>query len=242
MSRSKSVFIAAISGVITFLVYYTGAWLATADPLAVSTILFMSVLIHEAGHMMAFEAFGVKTRMIFLVIMAGVAPNPPEQQAYRKLNSNQRAAIFLAGVAGNACIVLLGFLLYQLDMISAHNWAFLSMLNGNLIFFNLLPFGALDGGRLTKLIFDSSPEHEDGVWALKLSFLVASGLLTTLAYVNSVVLLPIFLINWGLRRQADNDDPEGSSQPGALTRRQRVGWGGAYCTFLVIGYLCWVLG
>ena len=134
-------------------------------------VLLTAVLgFHEAGHLVAMRAFGYRdTRILFIPFLGAVTTGKEEN-----VPGERRAVVLLAGPLPG---LLLGFILFALgagrDPVVRHAAALLVGINA----FNLLPLGALDGGKLLDvLLFSRGP-------VLRGAFTMASSvLLGLLAY------------------------------------------------------------
>ncbi len=119
-------------------------------------IVFMCVVLHEFGHALTAQRFGIGTRDITLLPIGGVAslermPEDPKQE-------------FLITVAGplvNLVIALLGFIviaamgmtaIFSGSILNANTWtsvlSFIVGANMLLFLFNLIPAFPMDGGRI----------------------------------------------------------------------------------------------
>src|SRR3982751_2467817 len=114
--------------------------------------LFVSVLLHEVGHVVVAQFFGIPTSSITLYPIGGVSKL--ESQPSPK----QEVFISLAGPLVNLVIAgaIFGYLAYHSWLVSAEQMANLTESNllqriatGNLILalFNLIPAFPMDGGR-----------------------------------------------------------------------------------------------
>ncbi|MEM7783528.1 MAG: site-2 protease family protein [Planctomycetota bacterium] len=81
--------------------------------LLVVLVFFVSILLHEVGHGLAFRKFGIPSYLV-LYWMGGLAVpgtgNVWGRQGYRPLNSNQQIIVSLAGPAANLLIVIVAVL------------------------------------------------------------------------------------------------------------------------------------
>src|SRR5258708_30913443 len=125
---------------IWFVYYQVGGREAAIQGLVFILLLFLCVLLHELGHVVAAKAFGVTTPDITLLPFGGVArmqriPDKPVQEII----------IALAGPAVNVVIagLILLFTRARLDMASLGPGTALAMrlaaVNIYLVLFNLLP-------------------------------------------------------------------------------------------------------
>ena len=125
--------------------------------------LFLCVVLHEFGHALTARHYGVQTQDIILSPIGGIArlerlPEKPIQEFW----------VALAGPAVNVVILALvgpWFLGYSLTdildpvepttglNINAQTfWAYVFLLNGMLVVFNLLPAFPMDGGRVLRAL------------------------------------------------------------------------------------------
>jgi stage IV sporulation protein FB len=150
---------------VTFLLFLAWIWAASymsggADAawsgLLFMVLLFLCVLVHEYGHILAARAFGISTRDVTLLPIGGVArlerfPEEPREEFL----------ITLAGPMVNVAIVL-ALLLAGADL-SPHNFAEvdsskislidrLAAVNVVLAVFNLIPAFPMDGGRVLRAL------------------------------------------------------------------------------------------
>ncbi len=129
-----------------------------ADELAFLVLLFLSVLLHEFGHIFAARHYGIGTPDVLLTPIGGVAriANLPDRP-------REELVIALAGPAVTLVIVLLtgvavglrsGFVLPQefgnLPLLESLCWT-----NLILLVFNLIPAFPMDGGRVLRALLAS---------------------------------------------------------------------------------------
>jgi Zn-dependent protease/CBS domain-containing protein len=140
---------------IGFVYYLDGGPQAAMQGVVFIVLLFLCVLLHELGHVLAAKSFGVKTPDITLLPFGGVArmqriPDKPVQEII----------VALAGPAVNVVIasLILLFTGGTLDMSQAslRPGAALAMqlatANIYLFLFNLLPAFPMDGGRVLRAL------------------------------------------------------------------------------------------
>lgn len=237
MNRSKSTAIAVISGAVSLVAYYYIAlhWLDAPDPWFVAWMLLVAIFCHELGHLVAFEAFGIKARMFFLVILGGAMPERGYEDRFKRLPAWKNMTIVLAGVVGNIAAVLGCAVACALGVMGKDSFLRVVELNGGLIFLNLLPIWNLDGGRFASILFDSIPESQDRAYLNMLSVMTVGIMIAIMISTQKVFLVPAFLMVWGLKKKSEEDDPTGSKKPGALKAKQRLFWIGAYVALIAIG-------
>jgi stage IV sporulation protein FB len=119
-------------------------------------LLFVSVLLHEFGHILTARRFGVRTPEVVLLPIGGVSrmERIPEQPRQELLMSLAGPAVNL--VIGSVIALTLGGLPQHPDMnmtnLGKHLWSHLAYTNFALAFFNLLPAFPMDGGRALRAL------------------------------------------------------------------------------------------
>lgn len=109
--------------------------------------LFASILLHELGHALTAERFGVPMRGITLFIFGGVAEMTQEPPSAK--------AEFFVAIAGPIVSVVLAVLLFMAVLIPmpmpvAGVLGWLGTINFILVLFNMIPAFPLDGGRVLR--------------------------------------------------------------------------------------------
>ena len=121
--------------------------------LVIALGLILSIVLHELGHSVMAEGFGVRTDMIELTGLGGLCyyrdPLPG--------GSWKRIAIFLAGPAVNLLIWYAMTLLQELPDVRTSTLEYgvassLAWMNFAMFVFNLLPSYPLDGGRALEVL------------------------------------------------------------------------------------------
>lgn len=136
--------------------------------------LFLSILLHELGHMLVAREFGIPIRGITLFIFGGVAEMDDEPPSAR--------AEFYVAVAGPAVSVGIAGVLFgvlstggegALPTAARGVVQYLAMINGLVVGFNLVPAFPLDGGRVLR----SALWHWKGSlrWATRITSQIGSG-------------------------------------------------------------------
>jgi Zn-dependent protease/CBS domain-containing protein len=176
--------------------------------IALLLALFACVLLHELGHALTAQRFGLKTRQITLLPIGGIAtlerlPEDPLQGLW----------ITLAGPAVNIAIVfaLLAILLttgtwMPLERISLTNGPFLQRLmlvNISLLVFNMLPAFPMDGGRaLRSVLAMRMPD----VRATRIAAKIGQGMAVLFAFVglmaNPILILIAIFVWTGAAQEA----------------------------------------
>lgn len=142
---------------IAFMYYQAGGPDAAVRGLVFILLLFLSVLLHELGHVVTARRFGIQTPDITLIPIGGVArlrrmPRKPTQEI----------AVALAGPAVNVVIAGLLLLLTPAGLMFGEAFnpsagydtlpARLATVNLSLALFNLLPAFPMDGGRVLRAL------------------------------------------------------------------------------------------
>ena len=133
------------AGILILFQVVTSGPSAGLDVASVLFMLFGSVILHELGHALMGQVFGVRTREILLTPIGGIA------MLDRALD-NSRAEIWIsiAGPIVNFILVVLALLLM---FISNASWiSYFIMVNIMLGVFNLIPAFPMDGGRILRAL------------------------------------------------------------------------------------------
>src|SRR5271154_1279147 len=128
--------------------------MALADGALCALALFASVVAHEFAHALVARRFGVRTRAITLFLFGGVATlerEPPTPRAeFAIALAGPAMSALLAGLAfgafSTAAALSSGELRENLGMF----FAYVTIANGVLAVFNLLPAYPMDGGRVLR--------------------------------------------------------------------------------------------
>jgi Zn-dependent protease len=137
--------------------------------------LFILVLLHEIGHALALRKFGAKAVEVILWPLGGFTL-PVNPQTWRR-----EALIFGAGPAVNLALAPFLFITWyefgyhQAGNISQLLWR-LSLQNGSLLLFNLLPIWPLDGGRLADALLRAKIGSARSKFVTSMSGLVCSSI------------------------------------------------------------------
>ncbi|MCL4399668.1 M50 family metallopeptidase [Patescibacteria group bacterium] len=236
MKRSVSILVAVITAILNWYAFaQIGHWLKLQDPNFFATVILATVVVHELGHLIFLEANGIKTHLIFLVIMGGAVPDASCKNKLDNLPWSKKAAIYLAGVSGNLIVVIVFAILAAAGNITITQLEGVVNISGNLILYNLLPLWIFDGGHFAKVLFNSISEDRDGyfVWAIGITFFIMTILMAILS--AQVFFMTAIWLFWGLQFQAKHDDPEGSYNKLAMTKNQQRNWGIYYAFLLILG-------
>lgn len=143
----------------------------TAHGLMLSTILTVTIVLHELGHMAAYRAFGhQKVRMIFIPLLGGLAVGG------RPYNSKLEVAVCaLMGAGFSAFLVPIGVASHEVlsgsDPVAANLVLLFLLVGGAFNMLNLLPMSRFDGGQVIRQIFPT----RDGLMGA--TFLVTAAVL-----------------------------------------------------------------
>lgn len=134
------------------------------------SILFVLVTLHELGHSLAAQYYGIPVKQIVLSPIGGVAqldriPEKPLQEFIIALAGpavNLLIALAMAAVLGttpielvNPFAALLGFSVFNISQL----FSYIFLYNILLAFFNLLPAFPLDGGRIFRALLAMRLEY-----------------------------------------------------------------------------------
>lgn len=136
--------------------------------------LFISVVIHEFAHSLVATARGMKMRGITLFIFGGVAEmddEPPSAQTeFLMAVVGPITSFVLAGIFGVIFVLARGAAA-PLSVVAV--LAYLSIINGLLAVFNLIPAFPLDGGRVLRAILWGA--RDDLRWATRIAAGIGNG-------------------------------------------------------------------
>jgi len=169
-------------------------WLFTWE---FATLIMVSLIIHEYGHIWAMRAVGIPTKGIYLIPFVGGAAVP--ERAFRNRMEEQFVSIAgpIFGLAQGYFLYLM-YLLLDLPLLgAAAGWVALFNV------FNLLPIPPLDGGRIIK----SATFSIGKIWGLifmGLGFVGAFILMVSMNFflLGLIALLSFFEIIWEARAGA----------------------------------------
>lgn len=223
MSRFQSALLALVSGVISWAAYYwaAGHMFHQTDPLFVSLALILSVFLHEVGHWVMLERNGIKSYMVFLVLLGGVLPNAAGRVKMKNLAWSKTAAVALAGVVVNYALAIGGVAMAKLGILSESQGLRFANLNAVLVIWNLIPVLGMDGQRFAKALFDSSPEEEDGAYARWIIGVVGISIVIAAFLFHQDFLIIYALFFFGAQHASTHDDPNGSTSRSAMNRATR---------------------
>lgn len=172
--------------------------------------LFVSIVAHEFSHSLVARKYGIPIRGITLFIFGGVAEMTEEPRT--------PAAEFMMAIMGPIASILIALVCYGVYVVGMKaGWPYpvtgvmyyLSMINGILAAFNMLPAFPLDGGRVLRSILWYVKGNLK--WATRVSSRIGSffGLFLIFLGVFDVITgnfisgMWSFLIGWFLKRAAE---------------------------------------
>jgi Zn-dependent protease len=186
--------------------------------LLVTLIFFVSILIHEIGHALAFRYYGIPSRVV-LYWMGGLAIPESNYGGHRSrsLTSNQQIVVSMAGPIFGFLLagVLVGITYIMGGFVTLNTFNIIPfpepVLNGtpfnsrtvmmvmfggialNIILnlFNLVPIYPLDGGQVARQLMVKM-DSSNGVRHSIILSIVASGMITVFALMNKQSFLALF--------------------------------------------------
>ncbi len=245
MSRAMSFLRAAFLAALSWYVYYQLAvFFNSNQPVFLASIVLGSIIIHEMGHWVVMEYNGIKTHLVFYLVVGGAMADKRYQHVMKNLPWSNQAAIYMAGVIAHLALVLISWFFQWGGLITAERLSRIANLNGLFIMFNLLPWWKLDGGHFMRVLFNSVPEKNDERFVRWISLFVtfAIGLMIGLRARYFMRTLPDFtlffvLFFWGLHFRATHDDTKGSRSRLAMSKRSQIAWASIYVACLIISFL-----
>lgn len=146
-------------------------------------VIFVSILIHEYGHIWAMKRCGLKTKGIYFIPFIGAAAVTEESFKSRR----DEAYIAIMGpIFGLILSIIVGIVYYGTkDTFFAATAGFMAMVN----LFNLLPINPLDGGRMMKSV-TFSINSKVGIGFLLLGIIVS----ILITYWTGILLFSLLLI------------------------------------------------
>lgn len=172
-----------------------------AEELAFVVLVFLSILLHEFGHVAAARRYGIATPDVTLTPIGGVArladfPREPRQELVIALGGPLVTLVIALLIAG---ALAMGPGLVSPDAPGAPGfWSQLAWTNGFLLAFNLLPAFPLDGGRVFRALLAMKLGLLRGtrVAVLAGQAFAAVALMAVLAYDFDPILLLIAVFVW----------------------------------------------
>lgn len=235
MKRFIGLVVAVATAALNWWVFYSIAvHFHSQDPWFMATALLASVVVHELGHLSVLEANGIRTYLVFLVILGGAIPDPSQKARLNHLPWNTKALIYLAGVFGNTLVIIAGLVMMANDAITPQQYQSLVNLNAVLILFNLFPVFIFDGGRFAKVLFDSIPEDKDAMYVFVIWAVYAVAVGTVSLLTHQLYTTGLLVLLWGLHFQAKHDDVNGSHNRLAMKSGQIKAWATVYVLLLAV--------
>ncbi len=141
-------------------------------------MIFFIVICHELGHAGMALFFNWRIKKIKLLPFGGVV----ELDEHGNRPLKEEILVIIAGPLQHIWLLLVAYLFYQTNLISAANFELFIFHTIIILFFNLLPIWPLDGGKLLFVFFSS-----------RLPFLKAHRITILLSCIHLVLFASIFL-------------------------------------------------
>lgn len=192
-----------------------------------AAILFVfSVLVHEYFHAMSSKYWGVPARLITILILGAAAIM--DTKKFNKLSHIAQAGVFISGPIGSLAVGLFfmgsGYAALSIGFTELAT-VFMQFANFNimLVLFNAFVFGALDGGRLFKVVYASLLEKDEKYVMIPIAILTVISFWVIFKNTrNFEILLLIPLLIGGYLLTSFTDDPEEAYSPKRMSRAQVV--------------------
>lgn len=232
ISRSVGLIIAVTTAFLNYLAFRAiAAHFHSVDPDFIAAAVMTTLIVHEVGHLIAFEMFGFKTIIFFAVIVGGACPL--DSKRLKTLSWSKQAIVLMAGVTMNALLIIFTTLLGRQCGLSAVQCDRLINLQATIIVWNLLPLPLTDGAKFLKLLFDSVPEHLDRLYANTIRSIGYAGAIVVMIASGVNFMLGAMLLFFMAGHYATHDDPFGSSSPLAMSRIAQRRWATFYLVLLL---------
>ena len=202
-------------------------------------LMMLTLFVHELGHAMALNLYGLRSKIFFLPLMGAVTvartensetDGTDEAKGVVLPSARAEANVILAGPVVGLLFSLLAAVIYQITgWVPAAMTALLAVVH----LFNLLPFAPLDGGRmLNALIFGRNRLAGFAFNGLVIAGLVALWYIGDIKWIAIAVASPLILLSsWS-----------SSSREYAKLRLRYLVWGLVeYLLTFIIGTGGWLL-
>ncbi len=141
--------------------------------------LFVIVLLHELGHLLAALRFGWNVREVKLLPFGGVL----EVEDAGSVPAKEEALVALAGPLQNGILAGLAWLLGQAGLLDPIWTGDFISANAMIALFNLLPILPLDGGRMLQAgVSLHVPYHRTLLWSARISLLLSVSVVCAALY------------------------------------------------------------
>jgi hypothetical protein len=140
---------------------------------------------------------------------------------FQQAKHAHEALVAAAGPLVNIILSILG-LIIAIPVATREFGLAVAVLNASLAFFNLLPFGMLDGGRLAKALYASADDFTDEKITFKLSVGAVIGCVA--AFFAGGLNLGALLLIWGVHRQEDRDNPDDHTHHRSMGNKSALAW------------------
>ncbi len=111
-------------------------------------MLLLIITVHELGHGVMAQIFSWRVKRITLLPFGGVA----EMDEHGNRSLREEFWVVIAGPLQHIWLIALGWLVFQMNMMSEELFLLFFHLNIMVLLFNLLPIWPLDGGKLLSLM------------------------------------------------------------------------------------------
>lgn len=154
---------------------------------------FGCVLLHEYGHVLGAKYYGINTRSVTMLPLGGIA-----QLERMPRESTQELVIALSGPAVNFILGIwsLPFALITWGMTDF--FLMFAVVNGVLLFFNLLPIFPMDGGRVLRALLHYGMSYEKATLYAVRTGQVMAAVLIVIGILTMSFLLVITMILVGM--------------------------------------------
>lgn len=230
--------VAAASLVLNYFVfYYVAKFFGSTIPEFIAGAMTMALFFHELAHLLAYEALGIPSLMVFLVVLGGAAPMPFKSalDKARELNWEKESTVTLAGVVGNFLFIGGAYMLWFIGYGSWDYFLRITNLNALLIMWNLFPLWKFDGGQFTRKLFDSISESRDTRYEMAITLVFGAVSLILLILTGNVDPFNLIFLFWGLHYRANHDDPDGCYDERAIPEHRQKYWAAFYLIMLSAG-------
>jgi stage IV sporulation protein FB len=183
----------------------------------------LAILLHELGHAVVFRRYGLESSIQFWFLGGLAVPN--DQEAAEKLTDRQMLVVAIAGPAVGLVLGAIGAVGLAIlgrgpgdFRVALAIWVFVNLGWG---LFNLLPIGALDGGRVLRHLLLLVLGRRGRVLALALA-IAASVAVAYIAIVNDYLFVGAIAIVFGLANPEQYRELLDAVMPGRAEQRDKA--------------------
>jgi Zn-dependent protease len=157
---------------------------------ALLSVVFGCVFLHELGHAMVARRYGIETREIVLLPVGGIA-------RMDRLPDKPRAELAIA-IAGPAVNLVIAGALFAVQLFGVGAVATLAWINVSLALFNLLPAFPMDGGRVLRALLTAEMGRASATRiSARVGQVLALGLALAAPWVSPMLFLVALVVYWG---------------------------------------------